>query len=94
MVRVDSVTGKLLPDNRQHVDEMSQAGQSGEVYLTLLRVIADICDEQALGKDTFLVIGGSRDHTSLLATVSQEGRKGYYSALDLVGLSAALKQAL
>lgn len=93
-MKLDSKKGTLVTNNRVSFEDSIFAENTVPPLVDLLRLISDVCDTAAAGADCYMVIGTNRDKTALLLTVTQDNRKGYISAVDLVALSEACKSLL
>lgn len=94
MVKINPKQGTIIPENRAALEGQAKMLAYDLEYTHLLRVIADVLDISAAGGDAYIVLGATRDKTSLTATVFIEGLKETIYDVSLLGLSIAAKSLL
>ncbi len=85
---------ELQAQNLSSVEEEKDAGKWRATYMALVTVLADACDQAALGENTWVSVGKTRDGSSLNLTVHlPEGPISVF-APSLAGLSKQAEELL
>lgn len=94
MVKINAKTTKLESSNRAKLETEIKLFDKDNDYVHLLRVIADVLDINAGGGDAYLIIGGTRDHSSLTLAVVVDGERATLYNVSLIGLATDAQSLL
>jgi len=75
VVKIRQKTSNAKADNRQTLEMDMEWSHANTPYKNLLKVIADIVDSAVSGHDSFLSIGTTRDHSSIVLMVQLAGSR-------------------
>lgn len=89
MLKINANQANLSSHNREVLESTLKSLSAPSDYEDFLRVVAEVLDACASGKDAVIHLGANKDKTSLSMTVKLEGAAATLYQGDLVGLSAA-----
>jgi hypothetical protein len=94
MVKLNPKKDALAAENRMHLEMDMEWSHQDTAYRKLLCVIADVLDSAALGHDSFVAIGTTRDKSSITMMVQVEGQRQSLYDVDLRHLDEACESLL
>lgn len=83
MVKLNPQKEALKQDNRSTLEQDLDWSVANTAYKNLLRVLADIVDSAADGRDSFCSIGTTRDKSAITLMVQVDGQRQSLYAADL-----------
>jgi len=89
MVRIQPKTNVLIPNNRLALETAIEVTDGDLPYADLLRVLADVQDMAAQGRDAWVTFGSTKDKSSLTMTVVLDGSRQTLYQVSLSDLAEA-----